>query len=175
VHILDRAIVIDRGIDGKILTVAGTHTDISKEKQAQEKAIEAVKTKNLFLASMSHEIRTPLNGVIGVIDLIKRLPDLSDECRGYLTVVDQCSDTSLAILKDILDMCKMEAGSMKIEKHTFELRAFVERTVNLFKEKAYSQGVLLEVVWINEHEEVPETIQSDQVRIGQIISNLISK
>jgi signal transduction histidine kinase len=92
----------------------------------------------------------------------------------YVAIIDQCSNTSLSILNDILDTCKFESGEFAMEDRLFELKSVFDGVVNLFQERAHSKKVSLESLWPR-RSSLPGMIKADSVRIGQILSNLISK
>lgn len=126
--------------------------------------------KEQFLANMSHEIRTPLNGVIGMIDVLMTNTDLDDLQREYIGTVHRSSQDLLAILNDILDLSKLEAGQMKIEQADMNVHSVVHKVKGLFAAEAKQKGLSIRSVY---GEDVPQSFKAGEIRLTQIISNLV--
>ena len=136
---------------------------------ARKRALEASKVKSEFLANMSHEIRTPINGILGFADLLSHT-QLDDEQRDYVNTVKESSASLLAIVNDILDFTKIEAGKLAIDHIPFDLRDCVEEVLSLLAPTAY--GKRLELVHLI-YTDVPLKLLGDPIRIRQIITNLV--
>lgn len=136
---------------------------------ARKRALEASKVKSEFLANMSHEIRTPINGILGFADLLSHT-QLDDEQRDYVNTVKESSASLLAIVNDILDFTKIEAGKLAIDNVAFDLRDCVEEVLSLLAPAAY--GKSLELVHLI-YTDVPLQLHGDPIRIRQIITNLV--
>ena len=125
--------------------------------------------KTQFLANMSHEIRTPLNGVVGMIELM-RMTNLSDAQRGYTEQALQSSHALLRLIDDILDLSRIEAGRLELEKTPFHLPNLVQELRVLFADQAQAKGLALTV-------SVPDNLNTmlvgDNHRLLQVLANLV--
>jgi len=136
---------------------------------AKEKAEDAARLKSEFLANMSHEIRTPMNGVIGMINLVlDRCADA--EQREQLLVAQGAAGSLITILNDILDLSKIEAGKMTLEKIDFDLAGVVRDSIRIF-DSAVRQKHL--DVRLSLAPGCPEWARGDPARVRQVLVNLI--
>jgi len=137
--------------------------------KAKEEAEKSLKAKNEFLANMSHEIRTPLNGIIGFTDLLLETK-ITDEQREYLETMLHSGEILLAIINDVLDLSKLESGKLDIENISFDLPQQINKVVKLMDVKAKHKNIDLN---LNIDKNIPQFIESDPTKIGQILINLI--
>jgi signal transduction histidine kinase/ActR/RegA family two-component response regulator len=138
--------------------------------EAKDEALRASRVKSEFLANMSHEIRTPLNAVIGMTSLLQKTP-VTAEQKDYLEAVQTGGEALLALLTDILDFSKMEAGVVEIERAPFRLASVIEQSLAIVAPLAARQGIaLLHTIayW------TPEAMVGDHSRIRQVLVNLLS-
>jgi PAS domain S-box-containing protein len=162
---------------GSLISVSDVLRDVSQRRSfeaelhaARAGAEAASAAKSEFLATMSHEVRTPLNGVMGMAQVMA-LDELSPAQRERLDVIQQSGRSLLAILNDILDLSKIEAGKLELERSEFDLEEIVQGASRALLGTAQSKGVSLEVTI------APDALGSyvgDPTRIRQIISNLLS-
>lgn len=137
---------------------------------ARDQAIASNEAKSLFLANMSHEIRTPMNGVLGVIYLLEA-STLSIHQRHLLATAKESSELLLAIINDILDVSKIEAGELTLEAIPFDLIATIKSVADTFLITAQQKKLALN---INIDPNIPRLIEGDPTRVRQVFYNLIS-
>ncbi|TDO23287.1 response regulator [Pedobacter duraquae] len=142
---------------------------ISQLDHSEKKAREALQVKENFLANMSHEIRTPLNSILGFTNLLKR-KKLEAEPAEFVASIQGAGENLLAIINDILDLSKIEAGMMRIVANPFSVRGLVHSIETLFGEKVKEKGLILHS---QIDSDVPDTLVGDATRLTQILVNLI--
>jgi signal transduction histidine kinase/CheY-like chemotaxis protein len=137
---------------------------------AVRNAQAASQAKSEFLANISHELRTPMNGVIGMLDMALER-ELSPELAEQLHTAQTCAYALLSLLNEILDLSKIEAGKMTLEKIPLDVRALVADCIKVHQPKAAENAVGLKIETATD---VPRQIVGDPLRIRQILENLVS-
>ncbi len=132
---------------------------------------ELNRSQSRFFSSMSHEIRTPINTVLGLNEIILRQEDISDEVRKDARNIQGAGKMLLALINDILDVSKIEAGKMDIVPVNYNVASLLSEIVNMIWLKAVEKGLKFNV---DIDPEVPETLFGDEVRIKQILINLLN-
>ncbi|HVK60318.1 MAG TPA: PAS domain S-box protein [Bdellovibrionales bacterium] len=135
-----------------------------------EQAEEASRAKSAFLANISHEIRTPLGAMLGFAELGVEDADLTEEQRESFSTILRNGRQLLALVDDVLDLSKAEAGHIRIDKSVFSLPHFMSEISNLFKLKAIEKGLDFQIATKGV---LPERVIGDPIRIRQILLNLI--
>jgi len=138
--------------------------------QAKDYAIKVDQDKEHFLTNVSHEIRTSLFDVIGISEILKK-STINDEQNDYIDIIISSGENLLNIVNDIVDLSKIEAGNIKIQKESVVLNDCIKKIFKLLKPVAQNKNISL-IYYIDD--DVPDVIEGDELRLNQIIINLIS-
>jgi signal transduction histidine kinase/ActR/RegA family two-component response regulator len=162
-------------VDG-ISCVVGLFRDVTERKAMEQElvavrdaALAASEVKSAFLANMSHEIRTPLNGIMGMLQLLESSP-LSDEQKQYTGLAVVSGQRLTALLSDILDISRIEAGKLTLTSRPFDLEELHVSITSLFSIPAQNKGLDL---FVEFDETLPRSLVGDELRLRQIIFNLV--
>lgn len=171
--------VVTLNEQGQAIRMSGTAQDITERKKIEEEknraererqsALEALQFKQRFLSNMSHEIRTPLTAIIGFTKVLLK-SSLDEKQRQYLNAIKVSGDALLALVNDILDYSKVNAGKMVFEETPFNLKMAMQNLVQLFETKAMQKNLNIH---IRHDETIPEMLMGDPLRLNQIILNLM--
>lgn len=152
--------------------------DVTGEKHMQqqlegelEKAKEESQSKTTFLSRMSHEIRTPINGMIGMLSLAHKQIEKGSAVDAYLNKAEDLSAHLVALVNDILDMSRIEAGKIELENKPFSMRALADKLYNMFQENIEAKGVRFEVEMLDFD---ADYFIGDEFRLSQVIVNFLS-
>ena len=172
-----RIIVSKRNDDGKITRILWVSEDIDKERKERERlidvserAVAASEAKSAFLSNMSHEIRTPINAVLGMNEMILRESE-DEDILTYAGSIKTAGASLLGLVNDILDFSKIEAGKMEIIPVEYELSSVINDLVNMIRTKADDKGLELK---LDIDKEIPNNLFGDEVRIKQVITNILT-
>ena len=140
-------------------------------RQARDQAISANQAKSVFLANISHELRTPLNSIDGFIHLMLRQDNLSNEQNLYLQTIRKSSAHLLALINDVLDFSKIDAGKLELETAPFDLEEAIFDVMDMLSPLAAQKQIDMAFYY---GDDVPQYIVGDVLRFKQILTNLIS-
>jgi len=160
--------------DGRKVAISVDVTELRQRekdlKKAQAAAVAASNAKSAFLANMSHEIRTPLNGILGMAQVLE-MSTLSQEQHEQVSTILDSGRNLMALLNDVLDLSKIEAGKIAIVRADTDLTHTLRRLHRLWKPKAEESGLDF---YLSLDADLPQVLSFDAVRVRQCVSNLIS-
>lgn len=162
---------------GELVGSIGIHLDITSQKNiekellsAREEALQSSRAKEMFLANMSHEIRTPMNAIVGLSRQLQKT-ELNDRQHVFLDTINKAADHLMVIINDILDISKIEAGQLKLEKINFRAQDLLSRTIQVMMHRAEEKGLSISTI---ADENIPDVLCGDPHRLNQILLNLVS-
>ncbi|MCL1815603.1 MAG: ATP-binding protein [Treponema sp.] len=168
---------IIRWVDGSMVLFQASK-DVSQKKQQEELLKEALETaemasvaKSSFLATMSHEIRTPMNAILGIAEIQLQNEALVPDTREALGKIYNSGDLLLNIINDILDLSKIEAGKLELVPAEYQVASMINDTVTLNMMRIGSKPITFE---LSVDPNIPSTLFGDELRIKQILNNLLS-
>jgi two-component system, sensor histidine kinase len=161
----------EENFDGGLVIIEDMTEKIKQEELKKQIAIakESAKFKQNFLASMSHEIRTPLTGVMGMTDILEQT-ELTDKQKEYISILKHSGEDLRQIINQVLDFSKIEAGKITLKKEAFPFSSIPDKAQKLF------QSICKKELQFEKYldPEIPEIIIADEIRLMQIVNNLIS-
>jgi PAS domain S-box-containing protein len=183
------ALLAHKNSSGEVEVFSTISRDISEQKQAEDairqakdQAEQANRAKSAFLANMSHEIRTPMTAILGFAEMLNNSLECCTACPEHQTcptraqnkesiqVIHRNSEHLLGLINDVLDLSKVEAGRMEVERVACSPVQIVEETVSLMRVRAIEKGLTLDARY---EFPLPEAILSDPARVRQVLMNLI--
>ncbi|MBI1892227.1 MAG: response regulator [Burkholderiales bacterium] len=137
---------------------------------ALTQAQAASRAKSTFLSHMSHEIRTPMNAILGYTQLMERMPELTGKLKDYAAVIARSGDHLMALINDVLEMSKIEAGGVTLSRDNFNIRAMLKDIDSMFKMRAFEKGLKLD---FGIDDSVPENLCADATKVRQVLVNIL--
>lgn len=170
------AISMSSASDGRYSLLSFTdttkqHNQIEQYEELLRKAEEESQSKTTFLNRMSHEIRTPMNGIMGMLTLAESSLESNAPSHTYLTKAEELSGHLLALINDILDMSRIEAGKVELEHKSFSLRNLGRRLYDMFAKNLEAEGIHYEIKF---EDMTIDHVIGDELRISQVIINFLS-
>ncbi|NET09765.1 MAG: response regulator, partial [Symploca sp. SIO2B6] len=139
-------------------------------KQAKEVAETANRAKSEFLANMSHELRTPLNAILGFTQVLERMDNLSSDQQDYLEIINRCGNHLLALINDVLEMSKIEAGQVELYENSFDLSQLLHTIRGIVQLKTNEKDISLSFIYPADY---PRYVVADESKLRQILLNLL--
>ena len=157
--------------NGKVLGIAGIAYNIAHRKKMEDDVQAASRAKSNFLANMSHEMRTPLTAVLGLTEFILETVQLDDETHANLVKVYRSGETILNLVNDVLDISKIEADRLELYPLEYDVPSLLNDTIT--QSALYAEDKPVKLI-LNIHEDLPNYLYGDELRIRQILNNLLS-
>ena len=175
---ISESVRVVRNAAGEVDHFEGVANDITERREAaralraaKDAADAASRAKSFFLASVSHELRTPLNGILGYTQILRRDNGLNERQRGGVRVIHESAEHLLALINDVLDLSKVEAGRIELQPADFDLPEFVRGVEQVFTPRAREKSLLFETAIAPD---LPRWVRGDEQRLRQIVFNLLS-
>jgi len=144
-----------------------SNAQLAAAKLAAESANQA---KSVFISQMSHELRTPLNGILGYAQLLRRSPDLSEQQRDGLAIIERSGEHLLTLVNDLLDLAKIEAGRLELRDESIDLESLLQHVTDLIRVRADKAGLRFAV---ERPSTLPRRIRGDARAFRQVLLNLL--
>jgi len=157
-------------VAGEMVGFIVIYYDISELQEARRAAEAANQAKSAFLANMSHELRTPLNAILGFTQLMNRDPTLTAEQGENLGIINRSGEHLLALINDVLDMSKIEAGRVTLDEGSFDLYRLLDGLEEMFRLRAEEKGLALK---FERAGTMPQYVRTDEGKLRQVLSNLL--
>jgi len=157
-------------VAGEKVGFIAIYVDISDLQDARRQAEAANEAKSSFLANMSHELRTPLNAILGFSQLMEGDANLTDEQQENLEIINRSGEHLLALINDVLEMSKIEAGRVTLQETGFDLYGLLDALEEMFHLRAEKKGLALS---LRRAENVPRYVVADEGKLRQVLSNLL--
>ena len=170
VRVVRNAAGVIQHFEGVLADITGKREVARTLQHAKEVADAANRAKSQFLASMSHELRTPLNGILGYTQILERDQTLSAKQRDGVDVIHQSAEHLLALINDVLDLAKIEAGKLALHAVEFNLPEFAHTAVEFFAPRARDKNLRLES---SIAPDLPRVVLGDSQRLRQVLFNLL--
>ncbi|MFT5720027.1 MAG: PAS domain S-box-containing protein [Motiliproteus sp.] len=166
-----------RAADGRVSHFVCVHADITDKvemqdhlRTAKEAAEHANRAKSVFLANMSHELRTPLNAIIGFARLLEKHADISGEALSQVGIINSAGQHLLALINDVLDISRIEAGRLDLKKASFDLGELLGEVEGMLRARAESKGLTFVVV---RSSELPPYVLGNAHHLKKVLINLL--
>ena len=156
---------------GKIIGVIGIGRDITERKRMEDNTKLASQAKSKFLTNMSHELRTPLNSILGITQITRRDSSLPEKHKKSIEIIHRSGEYLLSLIKQVLDLAKAEAGRIDIEETKCDLYTMLNDLNSSFNNRIVEKGLYFNY---KKAKEVPYCVILDEVKLRQILTNLIS-
>ena len=157
-------------VAGEFAGYIAIYHDVSELQDARRTAEAANQAKSIFLANMSHELRTPLNAILGFTQLMDSDPNLTTEQQTNLGIINRSGEHLLALINDVLEMSKIEAGRVTLQENCFDLYGLLDILEEMFRLRTDDKSLTLSFA---RTEEVPQFVQTDEGKLRQVLTNLL--